>query len=161
MLLKITKCEVKSNDWKVVDCENPTGEKTVNASVNRVNKKGEVFPAFDDIKVDTRLNAEIWVSPAGKAYLFAPKVTSGGGANRGNSGAITKAMETKKENIMEVMDAKGLAIKTTTTNQLATSMALAEYAKPNSLDTLETLFTKFQKFIWTNWEVDPGSIIPF
>lgn len=160
MLLKITKVEDKSNDWKVVDVETPTGEKTINVSVNRVNKEGKPFPNFDDIKVDYRLNATLWVSQAGKAYLFEPKPENAPKGNFSGSGA-SKLMDKKAENIKEVQESKSEAIKLATSMQLAVSCAIAEYAKPNSLDTLETLITKYRTFILTNWEVDPTGVVPF
>jgi len=160
MLLKITKCTDKSNDWKIVDVETPTGEKTVDVSVNRVNKKGEVFPAFDEIKVDHRLNATLWVSSSGKAYLFEPKPESAPKSNFGGSGA-SKLMDKKIEAIEKSQDVKSEAIKLTTSMQLAVSLAIAEYANPKSLDTLETLITKYRKFILENWEVDITDTQPF
>lgn len=160
MLLKITKCTDKSNDWKIVDVETPTGEKTVDVSVNRVNKKGEPFPDFDDIKVDHRLNATLWVSPSGKAYLFEEKDKPQGGAKFNATGA-SKLMDKKIEAIEKSQDVKSEAIKLTTSMQLAVNLAIAEYANPKSLDTLETLITKYRKFILTNWEVDSTDVAPF
>ena len=122
MLLKITKCTDKSNDWKIVDVETPTGEKTVDVSVNRVNKKGEAFPAFDDIKVDHRLNATLWVSPSGKAYLFESKPEN---APRGNFGGSKTSLadktaleDHKNQNIKENMKwkAEGQAYGNSVTN---------------------------------------------
>lgn len=161
MLLKITKVEDKTKDWKVVDCENPTGEKTIGASVNRVNKKSEVFPAFDDIKVDARLNAELWVSPAGKAYLFAPKATSSGGA-KFNATGVSKLMEKKQEGIEKSQDKKESSIRTTSTLRMAHELALAVYEKdPMNLDTVKELILNLRKWYEANWDFDVQSNPPF
>lgn len=73
MAHKITAVQNKNNDWKVVEILNAAGDIVENISVNRTNKKGEVFPGFDDIQVGATIEGQMWQSPAGKLYLFAPK----------------------------------------------------------------------------------------
>ena len=70
-------------------------------------------------------------------------------------------MDKKIEAIEKSQDVKSEAIKLTTSMQLAVNLAIAEYANPKSLDTLETLITKYRKFILTNWEVDSTDVAPF
>lgn len=105
MNYKITWVENKSNDWKVASLE-CGGVKTEGVSINRVNKKGEVFPNFDSITLEGTVDGELWNSPSGKHYLFAPKVASTGttGAYKGQQ--IAKAQETKREDIKEAQGRK-------------------------------------------------------
>ena len=70
---KITGVVNRNADWKVVSILNAAGDIVENVSVNRTNKKGEVFPGFDDIAVGASVEGQMWQSPAGKLYLFAPK----------------------------------------------------------------------------------------
>lgn len=67
---KVEWAEVKSPEWKVVSLD--SGEKDV--SINKVSKKGEVFPNFDQIAPGVEIEGELWVSPSGKNYLFPPRV---------------------------------------------------------------------------------------
>lgn len=74
---------------------------------------------------------------------------------------LQQLMDKKIEAIEKSQDVKSEAIKLTTSMQLAVSLAIAEYANPKSLDTLETLITKYRKFILENWEVDITDTQPF
>ena len=75
MAHKITAVADKTKDWKVVSILNAAGEIVENISVNRTNKKGEVFPNFDAITVGASVEGQLWQSSTGKIYLFAPKET--------------------------------------------------------------------------------------
>lgn len=73
MAHQIVALQEKNADWKVVSILNAAGEIVENVSVNRTNKKGESFPDFDNIAVGAKIEGQMWTSPAGKQYLFAPK----------------------------------------------------------------------------------------
>lgn len=73
MAHSIVKVENKTPDWKVVEILNAAGDLITGVSVNRTNKKGEVFPEFDSIVAGAKIEGQLWESPAGKTYLFAPK----------------------------------------------------------------------------------------
>lgn len=75
-MFHITKCEIKTKDWKVISVVTADGDSIENVSVNRTNKKGEVFPNFDAIMTNSDVSGQLWNSPAGKQYLFAPKANS-------------------------------------------------------------------------------------
>jgi len=165
MIIKINKVEKKSPDWFVVSYQTPDGYVTDNASVNRTNKKGEVFPNFDSIVEGSTIEADTWKSDSGKWYVFAPKLASTGIPQR--SGGIAKQaeklMEIKATNVGISQENKQEGIKITTSMQLAVQCALAEYAKPNSLDDLEALIKKYRKFILNTWEIETkdSEDIPF
>ena len=99
----ISLVEDKNKDWKIVTLEVVEGDGSVmyeDVSVNRVNKKGEIFPNFDNIKVGERVKGNLWSSSAGKRYLFAPSpIKTQGGANKASGGyktqVIKEAQETK------------------------------------------------------------------
>jgi hypothetical protein len=104
----IEKVEDKSKDWKVTTIKGEQGS-VVGVSVNRVNNKGETFPNFDGIILGATIDGELWRSPSGKNYLFAPKPASTGGS-RANPG-IAKAMERKETSIAKFQDSKETSIK--------------------------------------------------
>lgn len=73
MAHQITAVDNKAKDWKVVSILNAAGDIVENVSINRTNKKGDIFPNFDGIAVGQKIEGQLWQSPAGKMYLFAPK----------------------------------------------------------------------------------------
>lgn len=101
MAHQIVKVESKNADWKVIQILNAAGELVENVSVNRTNKKGEVFPKFDEIAVGASVEGQLWQSPAGKIYLFAPKeqkkqvIDSGPAANNGATAEIKNILQLK------------------------------------------------------------------
>lgn len=72
-MFALKKIEKKNADWYVVSLVNSAGDLIENVSINRISKKGDVFPNFDDIKQDTKIDGRLWESDSGKQYLFAPK----------------------------------------------------------------------------------------
>jgi hypothetical protein len=90
--------ENKSNDWRI--CTIKEGNQTItDVSVNRVNKKGETFPNFDGIIPGAEIECEIWKSPAGKTYMFAPRPQSA--SKVGGFGGGVKAAQERKEVMIE------------------------------------------------------------
>lgn len=73
MSFALRKIEKKSTDWYVVELVNSAGDLIENVSINRISKKGDVFPNFDNLKQDTKIDGRLWESDSGKQYLFAPK----------------------------------------------------------------------------------------
>lgn len=112
MKIHIVKVEDKSPDWKVVGLLNDQNVAVENASVNRVDKKGLTFAAFDQIKPGADLEASLWQSATGKWYIFAPREERPRtGSFKASPGAITKAMETKSANIEKAQENKQEGIK--------------------------------------------------
>lgn len=162
---KIDWVEVKNPDWKIASLKDENGIGFTEVSINRTNKKGEVFPNFDDIQAGRETQGEIWRSDAGKVYLFAPKPqTTQGGANRG-SGAINKAMDKKAENIAIAQDNKEHAIKEASSMTNAVNLALAEYGtfsgEEHLRPTLEFLITKYRTWILNHWSIPVELKPPF
>lgn len=94
-MYKLISVENKGKDWTVVSLVNAAGELIDNVSVNRVSKKGDVFPNFDGLAEGQKIDARLWESPSNKMYLFAPK----GGAK-----AIVKQTRTENPNPMKDED---------------------------------------------------------
>lgn len=72
--------EKKNDDWIVAQLhENIVSEGTItgkdykDVSINRKSKKGDIFPNFDEIMTGQDVEGELWISDAGKNYLFAPR----------------------------------------------------------------------------------------
>lgn len=148
MKVYISKVEDKSADWKVVGLLSEDKTAYEGVSVNRVNKKGETFPNFDDIKAQAEVEGDLWKSPADKWYLFAPKkpldrpkfFKPGGGA-----AAIKKAQETKAENIAVAQERKHDAIARAGAFRDATLVTIASL-KDTPFPTTEDF-----KAEWTRW----------
>jgi len=109
----------KSPDWKILTLEIVEGDGSVmyeDVSVNRVNKKGETFPNFDNLKVGERVKGNLWVSSAGKRYLFAPDTNklAGGDYTKPQGGfkvGMQKMAEEKREFIKDTQETKNSAIR--------------------------------------------------
>lgn len=127
---KVVKVEDKAPDWKVIDIEISPGVFEHNVSVNRTNKKGEIFPGFDDIKEGAMVSGNRWQSNAGKPYLFAPDplaAPGGGGSMRGggNRAAIKAAQEFKTASIDRAQDRREVGVKVAGAMRDATLIAIA------------------------------------
>lgn len=73
MAYKIFKIDKKNPEWAVVSLVDASGDAHENVSVNKVSKKGDIFPNFDTLEVGSKVEGRIWESDAKKKYLFAPK----------------------------------------------------------------------------------------
>lgn len=150
MLYTFASVVVKSNDWKVASIKGADGVVANEVSINRVNKKGETFPRFDEIADGAQLEGNLWTSDSGKNYLFAPKAPTerrGGG----NSKAITEAQDRKKGDIREAMDSKEYAIKVSGTARDATLITV-ELMKERKLDDWYTIWTEVREKLWAMYD---------
>lgn len=113
------------------------------------------FPDFANIVVDSTVVGELEVKQNG-AYTnksLKNPATGSFGANRGGSGAISKAMEKKEASIEKFQGNKEESIKIASTFSSAVNCAIAEYNKdPHNLDTLEELIRKWRKQLWFIWD---------
>jgi len=152
MLYQIKKVEVKSNDWKVVSGVGSDGAFLVDASVNRTNKKGEVFPNFDSIAEGAQIEGEPWQNDKGKQYLFAPRVKSGTGRAGFN---IAAAQENKAKHIAEAQDNKEYSIKVSSTARDATLIAVAMLeAKAIEPTQFKAQWAIIRSWLWENWDME-------
>lgn len=106
-MFKIINSAPKTPDWKVVSLMGADGEEIQNVSVNRTNKKGETFPNFDDIKEGGTVDGRLWLSPAGKQYLFAPnapRVAKTDSSPAGNNGATAELKNILRLQIQPTLD---------------------------------------------------------
>lgn len=155
MKLKVEWCENKNQDWKVATLKAPDDYVTENVSINRQNKKGEVFPNFDGIIPGADIEGELWKSDSGKWYLFAPKPQNShsGGGNR--MGMMKEVIKEKQEGIRASQENKELGIKISSTMNKAIDLAIAE-GKPEAERILH-----WRKWMWENWEVKDTDFNPF
>ena len=63
-----------------------------------------------------------------------------------------KLMEKKEQSISKFQDNKEQSIKIASTMNKAVELAIAEFANPKSLDTLEELIEKWRAWLWSNWD---------
>lgn len=157
MKFNVTWIEKKSPDWYVAQLKDVEAPNLVYAdvSINRVNKKNEVFPNFDNIMNGGVVEGEPWQSSAGKWYLFAPKpVAPQGGATRGSE-AINKAMERKEQGISKTMDRKEEGIMTSSTIRMAVDIALAEVVgQPFDAGVFKGRINFWREWLVTNWPIE-------
>jgi hypothetical protein len=131
MLFDLQWIETKGPEWKVASVRDINNIEYHDASINRTDRKtGAVFPKFDELTAGMKIEADLWTSPAGKHYLFAPKPQhqggprSGGGAPR--AAAITAAQDHKAEHIKNAQENKERSIMVASAMRDAT--ILLEYA---------------------------------
>lgn len=98
----------KSEDWIVAALIDEGGTEFKEVSINRTNKKGEVFPNFDGIMPGTEIEGNMWTSDAGKHYLFAPKPQRAGGRSFSKSKEVVegqlKVQEEISKNVAKAQD---------------------------------------------------------
>ena len=122
---KIIWLEVKSPEWKIATLADDK-QQYANVSINKVNKKGEVFPGFDEITNAGTVKGNLWKTPDGsKTYLFAPKPASTGQTGAFKGQQIAKAQEKKAEYIATAQDNKNEGIKMASTIAMATNVVIA------------------------------------
>ncbi len=144
--------EKKNNDWMVATLRNEAGIEYKDVSINRQNKKGEVFPLFDSVMTGHTIEGEYWETPdKSKKYLFPPKVATT--RSFGGSGAINKAMEKKDASIARFQDNKEFSIKESASMRDAVQLAIAERELQPVPEDLEVLIKKWRKFILDNWSL--------
>lgn len=146
MQYKISWVEKKNNDWIVSTVNDFNGAEFKDVSINRTNKKGEVFPNFDAIMAGHTLEANLWTSSAGKHYLFAPdpKNASTGQNGPSSGGGIAKAQERKAEFIKEAQERKNDSI--AYFNALNSAIALV-----TKLEFKSEGQTKVDIVYWRDW----------
>src|SRR3990167_10230528 len=148
---KIIWLEVKSPEWKIATLSDDVAQ-YANTSINKVNKKGEVFPNFDEISNGGSVKGNLWQSPQGKYYLFAPKVAVAGQSGAFKGLQIAKAQEKKAEYIATAQDNKNEGIKIASTLGKAVDCAIAEHALPDNDHSLEDLIRKWRRTLWFEWD---------
>jgi hypothetical protein len=75
--------------------------------------------------------------------------------------AVEKVMERKETSIAKFQDSKEWSIKVASTMNKAVELAVAEYANPKNLFTLEESVLKWREWLWSNWDKDPMDKPPF
>ena len=156
---KIEGLEKKNNDWLSLLLE--SGEEV---SVSRVSKKGEIFPNFDNLVPGGEVEGELWQSQAGNWYLFPPKVNPMGTkpAWAKKESTITKAMETKAQNIQTAQENRELGVKIASTMNKAIEIALAENGQsPIVAGDFQERVKYWRKWIYENWDKTDADYAPF
>ncbi len=160
--------EQKSPDWKVCTLKGENGS-VADVSINRVNKKGEVFPNFDAITLQATVMGNLWRSDAGKSYLFAPKEVSATGTtapHKGNFGGGMKLMEKKSEGIAKAQEHKDLGIMTSSTLRMAVDLTVASMRNDTILQNatesdIKGMIKTWREWLVANWELDVTAKAPF
>lgn len=150
---KIEWSENKSADWKIISIKGDDGKLTEDVSVNRVNKKGEIFPGFDEVKVGNDVEGELWKSTSNKHYLFAPKKVSTSSYNAPRGGGAVKAAEITRESVKEALDTKENSIRLSGAMRDAVLIVTTFYPnlerEENVIDKETNVMAKIIK--WRNW----------
>lgn len=149
MLYRCDWVETKNKDWKVATLVSVDGVQTENVSINRNDKKtGTVaFPRFDEFAPGAQIEGNLWTSPEGKAYLFAPKPKAPAGAPRlaNNMAGVKAAQERKGEMIEKAQDRKNDAITLSSAMRDATLVLTSHYEGGGVVPPDEL------KAIWRGW----------
>ena len=144
--MKIEWIENKSDDWKLATIADGANV-TKNVSINRTNKKGEVFPDFDNLQAGREVDGNLWESSQGKWYLFpVTKPTPGIMGNKPAYG-VAKNMERKETSISKSMDRKDNAITLAGTARDATLLTVNFYPELATAPDKEEAI----KLVWEQW----------
>lgn len=160
---KVDWVENKNPDWKVATLVGADGYKTEDVSINRANKKGEVFPNFDGILPGSDVEGELWQSNASKWYLFAPKApkSASGGGFKGN---MEKVMERKESGIRLSQENKEHGIKVASTMNGAVQIAVAMIKDDKTViwtdDLVKKEVKKWREFLWLSWDAQDTDFPP-
>lgn len=152
MLYQIKSCVDKSKDWKIVSIEGVDGVSASDVSVNRVNKKNEIFPNFDLIQSGKTVEATLWMSPAGKAYLFAPAPFKS--QNSASSGGVKAAIAEKSKSIAIAQENKAEGIMLSSTIRMAVDIVVARGIAGEDIDTasIKAKILNWRKWLVDNWD---------
>lgn len=148
-MVKLNWLEKKNDDWLKAEVINEAGATIRDVSINRVGKKGEVFPDFDNLKAGHQINGILWQSPKGGWYLFPPKEKK----NNSRGAYMEKVMEKKDQSISKFQGAKEENIKLASTIRMAVDCAIAEYGGAEvSTEKLQRAVQGWRKWLWQEWE---------
>lgn len=103
------------------------------------------------------IDGELGKNAKGYPVLNTPKQVVGGNFKNMQT---EKLMDKKADNIATAQHNKENSIRVASTMGGAVALAIAEYAKPNSLYTLEDLIEKYRRFLWEHWD-DTSKFPPF
>ena len=122
--------------------------KEFNASIWEMDRDNKQFPNFNDLRPGATFVGNPWNSPTnGKCSIYPPKaVASTGGASRGNSAGINKAMERKETSIKGFQETKEVSIKLAGAMRDAVLITTAR-----SLEGISTEDIKSEILSWRNW----------
>lgn len=111
MKLKIEWIETKSPDWKVATLKDSDGLPYDDASINRTDKKGRVFPNFDNLMAGQEIEGNPWKNPtSGKWAIYPPDEQKDATTGKfGRSGGMAM-MKEKAKNIEEAQERKAESI---------------------------------------------------
>lgn len=145
MKFKIDWLVKKTPEWTIATLIQEDGSKLNEVSINKVNKKGEVFPNFDNLMPGQEVEGEFWTSDKDKNYLFAPKV-----GKTGNSGAfkqkmISDTMDRKETSISKFQDNKEMSIRLASAQRDAV-LIVTQIAQEQGDEAIEKAIIK-----WRNW----------
>lgn len=108
------------NKGTYLKCTDTNG---VSFTINQVDKKGEKFPDYENIKAGAKVTGNIWTSEKGNTYLFAPKPKIG--YTPKPKADIAKAQAVKAENIEHAQERKETSMVKMATARDATLLLIA------------------------------------
>jgi hypothetical protein len=130
------------------------------ATIYKKQKDGTEFPNFDTLAEGSKLEANPWTNPKGYTSLFPPRAPSVA-APRRSPAAITKAMETKAENIHKAQEFRSEGVRTSATMRDAVNIVVSMNAKGDMTgEQIRAGIQAWRKWLWFQWEA-PESYPPF
>lgn len=162
---KIDWIEEKSPEWKVASVTNEQGS-FKEVSINKTSKKGEAFPNFDGLMSGQEVDAEFWSSPAGKHYLFPPRVDKVNGVPYNAKPGAVKAAEVTAKSVEKSQDRKEHSIKESGTQRDAVLIVTTFYKDRLANDpilTEEEMEVIIRKKVteWKTWLLGQMEDVPF
>ncbi len=158
--------ENKGVDWKLLTLD-LNGKALKDVSVNRLSKKGEVFPDFDNLQAGREVEGELWTSPSNKNYLFPPKEPKTGQGGGYKAQLIEKAQDRKKGDIEQFQGQKEASIKQASAQRdavlIVTTFYKSRWEGDQLLETELDSIIKRKVIEYRDWFLahDFTDIIPF
>ena len=151
MKLKIEWIETKSPDWKIATLRDESGISFSDASINRTDKKGRIFPNFDGLMAGHTIEANPWQNPTTKKWAIYPEdeVKVATTSNFGGSRGVSKLMDKKAENIKEAQERKAESI--AFFNSTNSAIALVNAMRNNDVHIPSESELKVTIRAWRDW----------
>ncbi len=158
MKLKIEWLETKKPDWKVGTFTGEKGESYTDASINRTDKKGRIFPNFDGLQPGQTIEGNPWKNPVSNKWSIYPIDEKHSTTGNFSPSGANRMMKEKQEGIKESQERKEDSIKVSASMRDAVQLAITEFNAnvwPTDEDgpNLDILITKWRKWLLNNWDL--------
>jgi hypothetical protein len=158
-MVKIITLDKKKEDWYKAIVINEAGATIKDVSINKVGKKGDVFPNFDTLAEGQMVEGVLWQSEKGSWYLFPPKEKKDGVSK---SAYMEKVMDKKQDGIKESQEHRDNSVRTSATARDATLIVTTFYGGHKLTDEqIKDKWLKWRRWLWFAFDEEIKTFPPF